>query len=97
MNLIVMLIPNLAFNKIKDKTNAKEAWEELKNLHEKRSLMVAIKLRWHIRNMRCRDNNNLHTHLKKLQEIKEKLASLGSAISELEFAYILLHSLPPSY
>jgi hypothetical protein len=29
--------------------------------------------------------------------MKEKLASLGSPISDLEYAYILLWSLPPSY
>jgi gag-polypeptide of LTR copia-type len=29
--------------------------------------------------------------------MKEKLASLGSKISELEYAYLLLQSLPPSY
>jgi hypothetical protein len=35
MNLITMLITDSAFNKIKDKKTAMEAWEELKNLHEK--------------------------------------------------------------
>jgi gag-polypeptide of LTR copia-type len=97
MNLIVSLIPNSAFNRIKDKSNAKEAWEALKDLHEKQLLMVAIELRWCIGNIRCTDDENLQTHFEKLQEMKEKLASLGSNISDLEFAYILLRSLPPSY
>jgi gag-polypeptide of LTR copia-type len=35
MNLIASSIPDSAFNKIKDKSNAKEAWEALKELHEK--------------------------------------------------------------
>jgi gag-polypeptide of LTR copia-type len=59
--------------------------------------MVAIKLQWHISNIRCRDDENLWTHFEKLQEMKEKLASLGSLISEIKYAYILLWSLPPSY
>jgi hypothetical protein len=97
MNLIASSIPDSAFNKIKDKSNAKEAWEALKELHEKRSPMVAIELRWRIGNIRCGDDENLRTHLENLQVMKEKLASLGSNIPELEFAYILLRSLPPSY
>jgi gag-polypeptide of LTR copia-type len=36
-------------------------------------------------------------YFKKLQEMKEKLASLGSGLKELDFAYILLQSLPPLY
>jgi hypothetical protein len=35
MHLIVTLIPNSAFNKIKDKKTVMEAWKELKNLYEK--------------------------------------------------------------
>jgi gag-polypeptide of LTR copia-type len=97
MNLIVSSIPDLTFNKIKDKSSVKEVWEALKDLHEKRSPMVVIELQWCIGNIRCRDNENLHTHLENLQVMKEKLAPLGSNIPELEFAYILLWSLPPSY
>jgi gag-polypeptide of LTR copia-type len=97
MNLIVSSIPDLTFNKIKDKSSVKEMWEALKDLHEKRSPMVVIELQWCIGNIRCRDNENLHTHLENLQVMKEKLAPLGSNIPELEFAYILLRSLPPSY
>jgi gag-polypeptide of LTR copia-type len=59
--------------------------------------MVTIELRWRIGNIRGGDDENLRMHFKKLQEMKEKLASLGSGLKELEFAYILLQSLPPSY
>jgi gag-polypeptide of LTR copia-type len=97
MNLIMTSIPNLAFNKIKDKKTMMEAWEELKNLHKKRLPMVTIELRWHISNIRGGNDKNLHMHFEKLQEMKEKLASLESGLKELEFAYILLQSLPPSY
>jgi gag-polypeptide of LTR copia-type len=59
MNLIALSIPDSAFNRIKDKSNAKEAWKALKDLHEKRLPMVAIELRWHIGNIRCTDDENL--------------------------------------
>jgi gag-polypeptide of LTR copia-type len=97
INLIASSIPDSAFNKIKNKTKAKEVWTALKDLHEERSPMVAIELRWRIGNVRCGDDEDLCTHFEKLQEMKEKLASLGSPISDLEYAYILLRSLPPSY
>jgi gag-polypeptide of LTR copia-type len=44
INLIALLIPDSAFNKIKNKTKAKEVWTALKDLHEEQSPMVAIEL-----------------------------------------------------
>jgi hypothetical protein len=39
--------------------------------------MVAIELRWRIGNIRCRDDENLRTHLENLQVMKEKAGLSG--------------------
>jgi gag-polypeptide of LTR copia-type len=59
--------------------------------------MVTVELRWRIGNTRCGEDEDLRAHFEKLSEMRENLESLGSPLSDLDYAYTLLRSLPPSY
>jgi gag-polypeptide of LTR copia-type len=50
-------------------------------------------LRWQLGSLKCGEEE-LRTHFKKLTEICDQLASMGSAITEAEYAFILLRTLP---
>jgi hypothetical protein len=72
-------------------------WVILKQVYEGRTRVLATDLMQRFQNMRCSENDNLHTHFKHLGSLKEQLTSMGKVISNKNYADIILTSLPSLY
>jgi gag-polypeptide of LTR copia-type len=83
--LIATSIPDAAFNRVKAHANAKDVWEELMDLQGQLASTM------------CGEDENVRSHFERLAMMRERLASLGKTITDTEYAYILIRSLPPSY
>ena len=94
---IATLVHNSMFNKIKTSTCAKDAWDMLKALFEGRSQMIIMDLCRKIQSLKCREDENLRTHLNNVANLHKQLATMGTTIPDNEYASILLGSIPPSY
>jgi hypothetical protein len=94
---IAASVPNSVFNKIKSSTCAKDAWDTLKVLFKGRSQMIVMDLRRKIQSLKCREDENIHTHLDNVANLREQLAVMGTAIPDSKYATILLSSIPSTY
>ena len=94
---IASTIPDSLYLKIKGKPTVKEAWDALKADFERRSCMITVELRKRLHDTHCTENGNICAHFDILRTMQEELASLGTALSELDFSAVILGSLPKSY
>jgi hypothetical protein len=97
MQIITASIPNSIFTSVKNKTNTKDLWDMLKVLYEGRTTMVLVNLSQQLQSTRCGESNSVHNHFDKIANMQEQLAAMGKTISNVEYAAILIGSLPPSY
>ena len=95
--LIADTIPDSTFYRIKECTCAKDVWETVTKIYEEQSKTIAADLYRRLRNKRCREGENVHTHFKQLFELREQLAELGQTVDDDEYIGLLLMTLPSSY
>jgi hypothetical protein len=50
-----------------------------------------------VQNLRCEENEDVHAHLKKLADLRERLSSFGRTTNNAEYISVILGSLPSSY
>lgn len=79
---------------LKNYNTAKAMWETLVAEMMK---MVLTTLQRQLHNIKCSEEDNIHEHLDKAQNLYACLREMGASISEEEFMDIILSSLPPSY
>lgn len=82
---------------IRKSTAAKEAWQSLKNYHEKSMLTSSIYLLRQICKLKLSETENMEEHVMTMQDLIDKLTTLGEEIKEHLFVAMLLSSLPESY
>jgi hypothetical protein len=92
---IAASVPDSVFNKIKSSIHTKDAWDALKASFEGRSQMISVDLRRKIQSLKCGEDENVHTHLDNVANLREQLAAMGTTIPNS--ASILLGSIPTSY
>jgi len=96
-HLIMNSIPDDIFNRVKGGKNAKEWWDTLKSISEGRSRSLRIDLGRKLQNTHCGDDDDVHAHFANLANIREQLAATGETVADLQYANILLASLPACY
>ena len=95
--LISTSVPDHIFRRIKTKTNVHDVWTEITSVHQTRSKMITIDLDKQFQATKLGDTADPRIHFEKLEEMRERLASMGKSFTDEEFAAILLGSLPQSY
>ena len=91
--LIMSLIPDELFNRIKSGVNAQAWWNSLKNICKDQSRSMSIDLRGKLQSTRCREDNNVRAHFAKLTNYREQLVAMGQSIPDQQYADILIASL----
>lgn len=94
---IASSIPNSVFILVKGGTRAKDVWHNLSTQFEGQSRALRGKLKRKLCMERCSDNGDVRTHFSKLASLREQLDAAGGSVSDKEYAYILLNSLPEAY
>ena len=97
MDVIASSVPDHIFNRIKNKTNVMEVWATMKSICQSRSETAITCLYNQLQGIKLEVEEDARAHLTKLSDLREKLASIGKIIDDVEFAYIILTSLPPPY
>ena len=90
-------IPDVVFHKIKATNNVKEVWDMLKVEFDGKSRSVMVDLGRKFQTTRCGDDEDVRAHFSKLAYLREQLMALGRAVSDDEYAAVLMGSLPPAY
>jgi hypothetical protein len=78
------------FNKLKGHALVSNVWDALVVHHQERSGMISIDLRRKFQELQWGNNDNVHTHL-------EKLELMGVIITENHYGYTIISSLPSLY
>ncbi|GLB40106.1 hypothetical protein LshimejAT787_0706160 [Lyophyllum shimeji] len=76
---------------------SKDAWDALKNVYEVQGSLGIVLLRRRFYGTRCEEGADIEEHIRTLRGWQEELASLGKAMSEEDFSYAILTSLPDSW
>lgn len=94
---IGLLVCDNQLNYVRKATSARNAWDNLKNYHEKSTLSNKVTLMRAICNLKLEENGNVVSHVNAMTELFEKLGALGDRISDDWVVAMLLSSLPKSY
>jgi len=95
--LIASSIPDHIFNWIKMQIIATDVWNTLRALYQTRSKMIMVNLGKKLQNIKCSNDDDVHAHFTKLNNLREQLSAMGKILGDDEYASILLGSLPTSY
>ena len=87
----------MIFSHVKRKPTAKAVWDELKKSYEGQSTMVRVDKHWELGSVRCSEEDDMQVHFEQLAGMREELSAMDTQVTEEEYAYILLRSLPKSY
>lgn len=82
---------------IRGATSAKEAWDRLKDYHQKSSLLSVVLLFKQLASLRLTDGGDMEKHLADFADITDKLSALGEIVKDKLQCTFLLMSLPSSY
>lgn len=97
LGTICLLIEDTQISLIRNKTTAKEAWDALKEYHEKASGLNKFSLIVELLQLKYQDDEDMEKHVAKIQELIDNLTALGNR-SAIEFGpWIILRSMPTSY
>lgn len=94
---ISLLVCDNQLNHVRKATSALEAWNSLKNYHEKASLSNKVRLMREICGLKLSENGNAEVHISTMEDLFEKLGALGEKLSDNWVVAMLLSSLPKSY
>ena len=83
-------LPNTAFLKIKSSADVMSAWTILKKLYEEWSKAYILDLVWQFRNVKCKEDENVHAHFEHLADIQEQLVSMGKTVDDEDYTDTLL-------
>lgn len=97
LGTICLLIEDTQISLIRDKTTAKEAWDALKQYHEKANGLNKFTLIVELLKLSYQDGEDMEKHIDKIQELIDNLLALGNK-SAAEFGpRIVIRSMPASY
>jgi hypothetical protein len=94
---IVMAISTSQLYLVTSCEGPKEAWDTLRNHNERGTLANKLFLKKQYFRSEMKEGSPMETHLKNMKEITDKLAAIGSPISEEDQVVTLLGSLPSKY
>lgn len=97
LGTICVLVEDAQITYIRDPTTANQAWEALKNYHEKASGINKFTLIVELLQLKYHDENDLEEYVMKAQSLIDNLTSLGNKSAKEFVPWILMHSMPSSY
>ena len=97
LSTIVMAISTPLLYLVTSCEQPKDVWDTLRKHFERETLANKLFLKKQYFRMEMKEGTSVDEHLKQMKEITDKLASIGSPISEEDQVVTLLGSLPPSY
>jgi gag-polypeptide of LTR copia-type len=97
--VIYRTIDNSTFIQVKNEKDAAAVWKKVVSIHANKGNMYETNLLTQLQNSRYVEGESMREHLTKMTELKERLAEIGSPISDESFiAYIRTSlSLAPNY
>lgn len=96
-HMIANTLPNSLFVRLVGKDSAHEYFTALRNLFEKRSLVVGAEMRRQLGELKLKDGGDARAHIEKIVTLREELASIGRPVSDEDLFNIVYASLPRSY
>jgi len=94
---IGLLVEDDQLRHVKDVKSAHEAWEALKNYHQKASLTNQVYLFKRLCSMKLTEEGDMEIHINLMLNIVDELAALGEVLKDKLIIAMLLSSLPESY
>ena len=91
------IFPDTASNRIKGAASVKATWEILNCAYEERSKALMANAIRRFRNKRCEDNESVRSHFEALADLREQLAAMENAVTDIDHPNALLALLPSSY
>jgi len=76
---------------------SKDAWDILARTYQPKGAIAIVLLRRKLMRALCQEGGEIEEHIRNLTNIRQRLASLGSPLTEPEFCITLLTSLPDSW
>jgi hypothetical protein len=76
---------------------SKDAWDILARTYQPKGAIAIVLLRRKLMRALCQEGGEIEEHIRNLTFIRQRLASLGSPLTEPEFCITLLTSLPDSW
>ena len=87
--LIYNTMDNATFLQIKGEKTAADLWKKLTSIHGNKGAQFEEYLLGKLQMARYTENKDMHTHLTTMNTLRERLAEIGSPISDVQFnAYI---------
>jgi gag-polypeptide of LTR copia-type len=90
-------IPDEAFAVVRRGTSAKDFWDNLKARFESKSRWIRVEVMRKLYNQKCGNDDDVRAHLARLFSLQEQLFATGGSISDDDFSYLILDSLPDAY
>jgi hypothetical protein len=78
-------------------TDAAEAWNQLKEIHEPKGLTAIVDAVWKLYDTRCHEGSSVTEHVTTLRSLLQEISTLGQIIPDSQFAMICTKSLPRSW
>lgn len=94
---IVLCIDNTQVTHLRTAESARDAWDALKEYHEKDTLTNRICIMRRIRSTKLVEGGNIEQHINDMTDMFQKLADLGDKLIDIWKVALLLSSLPSSY
>jgi hypothetical protein len=94
---IAASVPDDVFEVVQKGASAKDFWHNLEARFEIKSRRIRAEVHKKLYNQKCRNNDDVRTHLARLFSLWDQLFGAGGFISDNDFSYLILDSLPDSY
>jgi gag-polypeptide of LTR copia-type len=92
-----LMLPDTAFNRIKALANVDNAWEILRCIYEERSKALVADLIRRFQNKHCDEDEIVRLHFEYLADLCEQLEAMGKSVTDKDYTDMLLTLLPASY
>ena len=94
---IAASIPDDVFEVVQKGTNAKDFWNNLEARFEIKSRRIRAEVERKLYNQKCRNSDDVRAHLARLFSLWDQLIGAGGFMSDNDFSYLILNSLPDAY
>lgn len=83
--------------KVQDLKNSTDVWKKLIQLYEQQNIMSMLNMQGEIATKELKEGESIALYLDRLETISRQLEAVGQNFSDIQYAYMLLRSLPSSY
>ena len=95
--LIVLSLSDGQLMHVQNSSTAREAWDKLCNIHERKGLANKLYLRRKFLTAKMEEGGSMAGHINKIKMMAQQLEAIGAPASEDDIVTTLLYSLPESF